>query len=234
MKILLADDDSDMLDVTAYALRREGFNIIVATNGAQALRRWQSDDPDLVLLDVSMPRGNGFEVCRKIRQTSMTPIIMLTGADDEEHVVKGFLHGADDYVTKPFSAKQLALRIRAVMRRCSSTPAQEISQELRVGDFLLDIESCQAHRGTETVQLTALEFRILHALAMNEGHVVSFRRLVERAWGYDGGDASMLKTHVSHIRKKLSLQPGSPGHIGVVHGVGYYLLRSPQGAAVAS
>ncbi|HLH71974.1 MAG TPA: response regulator transcription factor, partial [Chloroflexota bacterium] len=129
------------------------------------------------------------------------------------------------------SAKQLALRIRAVLRRCSTNPIREAVPELRVGDYVLDVESCQAHREGEIVQLTALEFRILHALTVNEGHVVSFRRLVERAWGYDGGDASMLKTHVSHIRKKLHLQPGCPGYIGVVHGVGYYLLRSSQGAA---
>jgi DNA-binding response OmpR family regulator len=226
MKILLADDDADMVDVTAYALRREGFNIIVATDGAQALRRWESDQPDLVLLDVGMPRINGLEVCRKIRQESDTPVIMLTAAGDEEHVVQGFKHGADDYITKPFSPKQLAMRIRAVMRRSSGKSMAEPQSILKVGKYTLDMESHQVNRGDVVAQLTPLEFRILYMLAMNEGRVVSFGRLVEYAWGYNGGEPSMLKTHISHIRKKLDLKEGEPGYISVVHGVGYVLQRS--------
>jgi DNA-binding response OmpR family regulator len=223
MKILLADDDADMVDVTAYALRREGFTIIVATDGAQALRRWESDQPDLILLDIGMPRVNGLEVCRRIRQTSDTPVIMLTAASDEDHVVQGFRHGADDYVTKPFSPKQLALRIRAVMRRSSGTSISEPVRVLRAGPYTLDIESHQVARGEVTAQLTPLEFRLLYMLAMNEGRVVSFGRLVEYGWGYDGGDPSMLKTHMSHIRKKLRVEEGQAGSIAVVHGVGYVL-----------
>ena len=226
MKILLADDDADMVDVTAYALRREGFNIIVATDGAQALRRWESDQPDLVLLDVGMPRMNGLEVCRKIRQSSETPVIMLTAAGDEEHVVQGFRHGADDYITKPFSPKQLAMRIRAVMRRSSNKPMAEPVSVLRVGQYTLDMESHQVTKGDVVAQLTPLEFRILYMLAMNEGRVVSFGRLVEYAWGYDGGEPAMLKTHISHIRKKLKVVEGQPGYISVVHGVGYALAKS--------
>jgi len=223
VKILLADDDTDMLDVTAYALRREGFSIVVATDGLQALRRWRSDDPDVVLLDVGMPRVNGFEVCRRIRQSAKTPVIMLTAAGDEDHVVKGFLHGADDYVTKPFSPKQLAMRIRAVLRRTGSEVEPQPTGELHAGDLVLDVEGHQVQNQGKSVQLTPLEFRILYMLATNIGRVVSFGRLVEFAWGYDGGDPSMLKTHVSHIRRKLGLQRGQPGDITVVHGVGYSL-----------
>jgi DNA-binding response OmpR family regulator len=223
MKILLVDDDTDLLDVTAYALRREGFNVIVATDGAQALRRWESDDPDLVLLDVGMPRMSGLEVCRKIRQTSTTPVIMLTAASDEEHVVQGFRSGADDYVSKPFSPKQLALRIRAVMRRSAGQTVTESQRILQVGEFTLDLESHQVTRGDEIVQLTPLEFRIFHMLAINEGRVVTFSRLVEFGWGYDGGEPAMLKTHISHLRKKLKLEPGRPGYIQVLHGVGYLM-----------
>ena len=223
MKILLVDDDTDLLDVTAYALRREGFNVIVATDGAQALRRWESDDPDLVLLDVGMPRMSGLEVCRKIRQTSTTPVIMLTAASDEEHVVQGFRSGADDYVSKPFSPKQLALRIRAVMRRSAGQTVTESQRILQVGEFTLDLESHQVTRSDEIVQLTPLEFRIFHMLAINEGRVVTFSRLVEFGWGYDGGEPAMLKTHISHLRKKLKLEPGRPGYIQVLHGVGYLM-----------
>jgi DNA-binding response OmpR family regulator len=223
MKILLVDDDTDLLDVTAYALRREGFNVIVATDGTQALRRWQSDEPDLILLDVGMPRMSGFEVCRKIRQVASTPIIMLTAASDEEHVVQGFRHGADDYVVKPFSPKQLALRIRAVMRRSSGQTVTETERILQVGEFRLDLEAHQVTKGDQVIQLTPLEFRIFHMLALNEGRVVSFSRLVEYGWGYDGGEPAMLKTHISHLRKKLALEPGKPGYIQVLHGVGYML-----------
>jgi len=225
VKILLADDDTDMLDVTAYALRREGFNIVVATDGVQALRRWRSDDPDLVLLDVSMPRVNGFEVCRQIRQTATTPVIMLTAAADEDHVVQGFIYGADDYVTKPFSPKQLAMRIRAVLRRTKGAPEPVPAGELRAGELVLDVEGHLVRRGSVSTQLTPLEFRILYILATNIGRVVSFGRIVEYAWGYDGADPTMLKTHVSHIRRKLGLLRGQPGDITVVHGVGYSLSQ---------
>ncbi|MCL4486536.1 MAG: response regulator transcription factor [Chloroflexi bacterium] len=227
MKILMADDDADFVDVTAYALRRAGFDVIVATDGVQALRRWQSDTPDLVLLDVSMPHLSGLDVCRRIRQSSPTPVIMLTAAGDEEHVVQGFRHGADDYVTKPFSAKQLTMRIRAVLNRVSGKNMVENTPILQVGNLTLDVESHQVTKEdtSEPVQLTRLEFRILYMLAMNYGRVVSFSRLVEYAWGYDGGEPSMLKTHVSHIRSKIGMKPKDAGSIGVVHGVGYILNK---------
>jgi len=223
MKILLADDDPDMLDVTAYALRREGFNIIVATDGAQALRRWRSDAPDVVLLDVGMPRLNGFEVCQQIRQSSQTPIIMLTAAGDEDHIVQGFMHGADDYVTKPFSPKQLAMRIRAILRRSSDLRVPEPARELSFGDYTLDIEAHRVRKGDTWIQLTPIEFRILHILTANGGRVVSFARLADHVWGYDGGDPAVLKTHISHIRSKLKLPREGIGAIRVVHGAGYYL-----------
>jgi len=228
MRILLVDDDSDLLDVTAYALRREGFDIIVAANGAQALHRWQTDKPDLIVLDISMPRVSGLEVCRRIRELSTIPIVMLTGASDEPHIIDAFQQGADDYVTKPFSPKVLAVRIRAVLKRGASIPEEKPSQQLQVGDCLLDVEACQIRKGEQIIQLTALEFRILQALALNEGRVVSFRRLIESAWGYDEGDTSTLKTHISHIRKKMDTSPGHAGYIGVVQGIGYYLTRVSQ------
>jgi len=228
MKILLADDDTDMLDVTAFALRREGFTVAVVTDGVQALRRWRTDDPDLLLLDVGMPRVNGFEVCRRVRQASNVPVIMLTAAGDEDHVVQGYQLGADDYVTKPFSPKQLVLRIRAVLRRSGAVTVGELGGEVRVGDLTMDLEGHQIRKGDARVQLTPLEFRILYMLASNLGRVVGFGRLVEFAWGYEGGDPSVLKTHVCHLRKKLTLRRGQPGDITVVHGVGYCLTRRPQ------
>jgi DNA-binding response OmpR family regulator len=225
MKILLADDDTDMLDVTTYAFRRDGFNVITATDGEQALRRWKTDEPDLVLLDVGLPRVNGFEVCRRIRQGSSTPVIMLTARGEEEHVVKGFLLGADDYVTKPFSHRQLTMRVRAVLQRRSGSAVPEPANELQVGELKVDMQSHEVTKGDFIVRLTPLEFRILYILAINVGRVVSSTRLIEYAWGYDGGDASMLKTHICHIRQKLKLEKGQPGYITSIPHVGYSLTR---------
>jgi two-component system response regulator MtrA len=232
MKVLLVDDDVDLLDVTSYALRREGFNLIMATNGAQALRRWETDEPDVVVLDVNLPKLSGFEVLRKIAQAETSPVIMLTALGDDENVVKGFRLGADDYVTKPFSPRQLAMRIRAVARRGARSDSTVASPELRVGDMVLDIEAHEVRVGTRLVRLTPLEFRILHLLANNLGRVVGSARLVEYAWGYDGADIGLLKTHVCHIRQKLSLPKGQLGDILAVPGVGYRLTHR-EGTAPA-
>jgi len=226
VKVLVVDDDADLLDLTAYALRREGFTVIQALDGEQALQKWERDEPDLVLLDANMPKLNGFEVCQKIRQASTTLVIMLTARDDEEDILQGLELGADDYVTKPFSAKQLIARIKAVIRRCQGDPYRQPVSELTAGDLVLDLQSHEARKGGAVVQLTPLEFRLLYMLAMNEGRVIPYDRLVEYAWGYDGGDSSLLKTHMSHIRSKLGLTGSGPGSIRAIPGVGYSLSRS--------
>ena len=226
MKILIVDDDADLLDLTGYALRREGFAVVQAVDGEQALQRWERETPDLVLLDANMPKLNGFEVCRQIRQASTTPVIMLTARDDEEDVLQGLELGADDYVTKPFSAKQLIARIKAVIRRCQGDPYRQPVSELKAGDLVLDLQSHEARKSGAVVQLTPLEFRLLYMLAMNEGRVIPYDRIVEYAWGYDGGDSSLLKTHMSHIRSKLGIGANGPGAIRAIPGVGYSLARS--------
>lgn len=226
MKVLLVDDDLDLLDVTSYALRREGLTTIVASDGAQALRRWQAESPDVVVLDITLPHVNGLEVCHRIRQSSSTPVILLTGHGDEEHVIQGFRMGADDYVTKPFSPRQLSMRIQAVCRRGTVTADREPTRELEVGDFVLDVESHEVHIGAKTTQLTSIEFRLLYLLANNLGRVVSANRLVDYAWGIDRGDVSLLKTHMSHIRTKLDLAVSGPNSISVIPRVGYRLYVS--------
>ena len=226
MKVLVVDDDVDLLDLTAYALRREGYTVSAATDGQQALHRWESDRPDIVLLDVNLPKLNGFEVCRRIRHESETPIIMLTARDEEEDVVRGLQLGADDYVTKPFSAKQLTARMKAVLRRSQADPYRQAVSVLRAGDLTLDLHSHEVTKGGRLVQLTPLEFRILYMLAMNEGRVIPYSRLVEYAWGYDAGDSGLLKTHICHIRRKLDLPSDRKGGIRAVLGVGYSLGRS--------
>jgi DNA-binding response OmpR family regulator len=223
MKVLLVDDDTDLLDVTAYALRRDGFSVIVATDGLQAMQRWQDDHPDLLVCDVTMPGLNGFEVCHQIRQASSTPVILLTALNSEEQIVKGFSLGADDYVTKPFSPRQLAMRIRAVWRRGAQVTDPEPVRKLRVGDLILDSESHEVYHRDRQISLTTIEFKLLYILAANAGRVVTSSRLVEYAWGYDGGDISVLKTHVSHIRTKLRLPQPDPAAITAVPRVGYRL-----------
>src|SRR5919206_2145434 len=224
MKVLVADNDADLVDLMGYALRRSGYSVVATTDGQQALRQWEAESPDLVLLDVTMPKLNGFEVCRRIRQDSDTPIIMLTARDEEEDIIRGFQLGADDYVTKPFSTKQLAARMEAVLRRYRENRYLRPVSEVQVGDLVLNLESHEASKAGQLVQLTPLEFRILYLLAMNEGRVIPYSRLVEYAWGYDGGDANLLKTHICHIRKKLSLDEQQPGGIRAVGGVGYRLI----------
>jgi DNA-binding response OmpR family regulator len=226
MKALIVDDDVDLVDLLTYALRREGYAVLTAIDGQQALRQWQLENPDIVLLDVTLPKLNGFEVCRQMRRDSDVPVIMLTSRDEEEDIVRGLQLGADDYVTKPFSVKQLTNRMKTVLRRCQADSYNQPISQVRVGDLVLDLQSHQATKGDKVVPLTQLEFRILYMLAMNEGRVIPYSRLVEYAWGYDGGDANLLKTHICHIRKKLGLAVGHGGGIKSVIGVGYSLTQS--------
>jgi DNA-binding response OmpR family regulator len=176
-----------------------------------------------VLLDANLPKLDGYEVCRRIRHDGTTPIIMLTARDEEEDVLRGFRLGADDYVNKPFSARQLAARMKAVLHRSQADPYRQPVREVKVGDVLLDLQSYSVKAGDRQIQLTPLEFRILYLLGVNEGRVIPYSRLVEYAWGYEGGDSSLLKTHICHIRQKLSLSAGKNGGIRAVPGVGYSL-----------
>ncbi len=223
MKVLLVEDDADLLDLLTYALRREGYTVITAMDGQQGLRRWEDDPPDIVVLDANLPKIDGYEVCRRIRHDGNTPIMMLTARDEEDDVLRGFRLGADDYITKPFSAKQLAARMKAVLRRSQADPYRQPVREVRVGDVRLDLQSYTVTAGDRQIQLTPLEFRIMYLLGVNEGRVIPYSRLVEYAWGYEGGDSSLLKTHICHIRQKLSLSAGKNGGIRAVAGVGYSL-----------
>jgi DNA-binding response OmpR family regulator len=228
VKALIVDDDVDLLDLMTYALRREGYTVIAAIDGQQALERLEADRPDIVLLDANLPKINGFEVCRRIRhdQDSETPVIMMTARNEDDEVVRGLNLGADDYVTKPFSVKQLTARMKAVLRRCQSDPYRQAVSELKVGNLKLDLQSHEATKDDEIVQLTPLEFRILYMLAMNAGRVIPYSRLVEYAWGYEGGDSNLLKTHICHIRRKLDMPVDGSHGIRAVPGVGYSLARA--------
>jgi two-component system response regulator MtrA len=172
-----------------------------------------------------MPKLNGFEVCRKIRSESGVPVIMLTARDQDEDVIRGLDLGADDYVVKPFSHKQLMARIRTALRRAGTRQVAKESDQVTAGDMVLDVDAHEVVRGGQRIRLTPLEFRLLYCLATNAGRLVGTAKLIEYVWGYkDGGDANLLKTHICHIRRKLGMQPGKRGYIKNVPGTGYAIF----------
>jgi DNA-binding response OmpR family regulator len=224
IRVLVADDDPDFLDVTAYALRRAGFIVNAVSSGEEALDSWRSEDPDIVLLDVNMPNVPGYAVCQTIRNTSTTPVVLLSGAKRESDIIRGFEVGADDYVTKPFSIPQLVMRLRAIHRRATGLSADVSPKRLVLEPLVVDLDSFSVTIEDRPVQLTRLEFRLLYCLAANEGRVVAISKLVDFAWGMDGeADASLMKTHVSHIRRKLRETSEYPITIRAFPGVGYSL-----------
>lgn len=221
MKILLVEDDPDLLDVTAYALRRERFVVIEATDGSQALHRLKVDRPDLLVLDLGLPKQDGLAVLQRVRDRDSTPVVVLTGRNDEQVILKAFSLGADDYVVKPFAAKQLAMRIRAILRRTNVAALEQSQPALDIGALHVEPEIQEITWNGQEMRLTPTEFRIFHLLAMHVGRIVTTGRLLAYVWGYDGGDPNALRTHISHMRSKLQLGTLIDAEIIGVPGVGY-------------
>jgi two-component system, OmpR family, response regulator RegX3 len=219
--ILLVEDEASITVPLADALRREGFEPQVARTAREALELAQSTEPDLVLLDVMLPDGSGFDVCRELRARSQVPIIMLTARGDEADRVAGLEAGADDYVVKPFSAREVAARIRAVLRRSSPQP-EETGGPLRVGEVSLDPASHEAAVDGRTLDLSRKEFDVLRLLMENAGTVVKRERLLEEVWDTSWfGSTKTLDVHVSALRRKLGDDPAEPRYIHTVRGVGF-------------
>lgn len=223
MRVLVVEDDVDVLDVSMYALRRHGFEVAGVPDGPSGLERWRRDQPDVVLLDLNLPSLSGLELCRSIRQQSTTPIIIISAFDDEDHIVQAFESGADDFVAKPVSYRQLAMRIRAVYSRHTAEPVVDAPTVAAAGDLLVDLSNCEVRKNGQPVPLTRLEARALYFLASNPGRVMPSQRLIEAVWQYDGGDSFALKTHISHIRHKLGTAKGQPGYICSIPHIGYKL-----------
>ncbi len=226
MKILAVDDDQELLGLVSFALRQAGYFVIEAADGPAALAAFEREQPDLAILDVNLPGMSGFEVCRRIRERSATPIMMLTVRSGEEDEVKGLDLGADDYLTKPFSPRTLLARVRALLRR---TEVERPAPALSVGDLALDVErQTVSVRGGAPVRLTNLEFRLLQYLIVNAGHTLPFDRLTNHVWGYRGmGDRQLLKQLVHRLRQKLESNPAEPQYVVTVAGIGY-LLQATQ------
>lgn len=221
--MLVVDDEPSVVDVVTRAFGRAGYGVLSAANGERALDLVRSACPDLVLLDVSLPGMDGFDVCRRIRLESQVPIIMLTARDSEDDIMRGFRLGVDDYVTKPFSSRVLVARAAAVLRRTSDPNRRQNGAHVQAGGLELDLHSLEVRKDGRPVRLTPLEFRILHLLAANKGRVVPYERLIEYAWGHERGTPSHLKIRICSIRKKLGLPVDGDAGIKAIVGTGYTL-----------
>jgi DNA-binding response OmpR family regulator len=222
-RILLVDDEEAVQKLLTYPLRKEGYQVVPALDGMEALERLREDSFDLVVLDVMLPRRDGFDVCRQIRSRSTVPIIMLTAKTEELDKVLGLELGADDYITKPFSVREFRSRVRAVLRRAALVHAEErMEPPIRAGEVEVDFERRRVTVRTEDVQLTYVEFEILAALAGTPGRVLSRSSLLERVWG-DAAyrDPRTIDVHIRHLREKLERDSGEPELILTVRGVGY-------------
>lgn len=228
MKILLVDDEEQFLKILTFAFRvyRPGYSLVAANTGAEALAKMAEEDPDLVLLDVILPDRDGFQICREIRNRSNVPIILLTAKDREEDVIKGLEVGADDYISKPFSHKELMARIDAVLRRTKALVSDDQPGVFHGGDLFVDFRQRQAMVRGERVQLTPKEYELLECLAKNAGGVVSHDVLLAKVWGSQyQGEPQYLKTYVYRLRKKIEENPRQPRHLISHYGSGYRLER---------
>ncbi len=223
MKILVVDDDRDLVDVLTYVLQREGFSIAPAYDGEAGWRRFQDDRPSLVILDINMPGVDGIEVCRRIRGVASTPIVMLTARTDEADIVRALGIGADDYVTKPFSPRQLVARVKAVLRRANTgSDAVTEPERLEAGDLVLDMRKRSLSRRGDVVHLTPLEYKIVVLLLRNRGRVMATSEIVEHVWGYVGpGNEDLVKVHIHRLRQKIEDDPQNPSYVRTVPFAGY-------------
>ena len=236
MKALVVDDDRVLADVVAFTLRREGLEVIQAHDGETALQRWAEEKPDLIVLDVNLPKLDGFVVCRRVREQADTPILLLTVRDEEDDIVRGLELGADDYITKPFSPRQLVARVHAVLRRAGKRPAPAIRQ---VDQLTLDPSRREMRFGqNEVIPLTPLESRLLEYFMLNAGHVLTADAIIEQIWGSEGGDHDMMRQLIHRLRCKLAQtlipgraeKSGSPQapYIETIPGLGYGLAVDPD------
>jgi two-component system, OmpR family, response regulator len=221
--ILLVDDEDAVQKLLAYPLEREGFRVVQARDGGEALARFASEHVDLVVLDIMLPRLDGLEVCRRLRSQSSVPIIMLTARDDELDKVLGLELGADDYVTKPFSIREFRSRVKALLRRAAAPRHDPRGDEVIVNDGLsIDLARRVVEVESRAVQLTYVEFELLRILASNPGRVYTRQMLLEALWGgYEYREPRTIDVHVRHLREKLEADPREPELIHTVRGVGY-------------
>ena len=229
-KILVVDDEKPISDILQFNLKKEGYQVVCAYNGDEALKKVEEDQPDLMLLDIMLPNKDGMEVCREIRKKYDFPIIMLTAKDSEIDKVLGLELGADDYVTKPFSTRELIARVKANMRRHQTIQedAEVVTNDIVIGPLTIQPDAYLVLKREETIELTHREFELLHYLAKHIGQVMTREHLLQTVWGYDYfGDVRTVDVTIRRLREKIEDSPSHPTWIVTRRGVGYY-LRSPE------
>lgn len=227
-KILAVDDDTNLLQVLKYNLLKEGYEVVTAEDGTAALETARREQPDLIILDIMLPGLNGLEICRILRKEMSVPILMLTAKTEEVDKIVGLELGADDYITKPFSIRELMARVHATLRRsewqrpAGAAEETEPPQQLRYGNLEVDLSRHEVYRGGAPVKLSPREFRLLAFLMQHRGQVFNREKLVERVWGYDyEGGARTVDVHIRSLRQRIEDNPSRPRHVLTVHGFGY-------------
>ena len=227
-KVLVVEDDRTLLDVLKYNLAKEGYAVVTATDGVQALDAARSEKPDLIALDIMLPKLDGLEVCRILRREMTTPILMLTAKAGETDKVVGLELGADDYMTKPFSMREFLARIKAMLRRvemmkmAASSAKETIPSLIKVGELEIDFARHKVSRANSVIDLSPKEFDLLAFLVKNREQVFSRDQLLEKVWGYDyTGDTRTVDVHIRWLRQKIETDPTNPRHLLTVRGVGY-------------
>jgi two-component system response regulator RegX3 len=222
-RILIVEDEESFSDPLSYLLKKEGYDVAVTDTGPAALAEFEQNGADLVLLDLMLPGLSGMDVCRQLRQRSSVPVIMLTAKDSEIDKVVGLELGADDYVTKPYSSRELLARIKAVLRRLAE-PEELLPSTMEAGPVRMDVERHTVTVRGEPVALPLKEFELLEMLLRNSGRVLTRMQLIDRVWGSDYvGDTKTLDVHIKRLRSKIEEDPSNPVHIVTVRGLGYKL-----------
>jgi two-component system, OmpR family, KDP operon response regulator KdpE len=221
-RILIAEDEAALRDFVSRNLRARGFDVLEASNGLEAMALWEHEDPHLLILDIMMPRMDGLEVCRRVREHSTVPIIVLTALDAESERVAALDLGADDYLTKPFGVEELLARVRAVLRRAQWSALPPATGTLRYGELEIDLSGHVVRQRGDEVRLTPTEFALVEQLVRHAGKVLTHRLLLQRIWGPEyGGEAEYLRVYINRLRHKLEPDPANPRYFVTEPGVGY-------------
>lgn len=227
-KILIVDDEKNIVDILKFNLKKEGFSTIEAYDGEQAVDMALKQKPDLILLDIMLPKMDGFTVCQKIRHTLSTPILMLTAKEEEVDKVLGLELGADDYITKPFSPRELMARVKANLRRTveEETRKEKSANVLNCGNLTIDVDRYEVKRDNTVIELTLREFELVKFLAQQQGQIFSRENLLEKVWGYEYyGDVRTVDVTVRRLREKLEKDAANPEYILTKRGIGYYFNK---------
>ncbi|MBP0724038.1 response regulator transcription factor [Bacillus sp. RG28] len=228
-KILVVDDEEHILTLIKFNLEQAGFEVVSANDGEEALAKVEIERPDLIVLDLMLPKKDGMEVCKELRlQRNVTPILMVTAKDDEFDKVLGLELGADDYMTKPFSPREVVARVKAILRRSKivETPVQQVEETdaIRIADLKVLPEYYEAYVADEKLELTPKEFELLYYLVKNKGRVLTRDQLLSAVWNYDfAGDTRIVDVHISHLREKIERDTKKPVYIKTIRGLGYKL-----------